>query len=206
VHPECIAGATSAARLCAELGHHVEEAAPSFDMASMRWARDVVISDCLRNEIDTRLEALGRPQRADDLERITALQAERGARYNARDYVRAMVILHGIGRQLATFFADYDVLLSPATPQPPELLGTTDMMSDDANAFVDRLFHGLCFTRQFNVSGGPAASIPLHWTPEGLPVGVQFAADLGNEALLFRLAAQLEQAKPWNERRPTATN
>jgi amidase/6-aminohexanoate-cyclic-dimer hydrolase len=206
VHPECIAAATSAAKLCAELGHRVEEAAPSFDMTSTRWARDVVVSSWLRNEIDTRLEALGRPQRPDDLERITALQAERGGRYSARDYVRAMVILHGICRRFAAFFADYDILLSPVLSQPPELLGTSDMMSDDAEAFVDHLFHLMCFTRQFNVTGGPAASIPMYWTPEGLPVGVQFAADFGNEALLFRLAAQLEQARPWNERRPAAAN
>ena len=206
VHPECIAAATSAAKLCAELGHGVEEAAPSFEMAPTRWARDVVISACLRNEIDSRLEALGRPQRADDLERITALQADRGARYSARDYARAMVILHGVGRRFAAFFSDYDVLLSPVASQPPELLGTSDMMSDDAEAFVDHLFHLLCFTRQFNVTGGPAAAIPLHWSPEGLPVGVQFAAGFGNEALLFRLAAQLEQARPWRDRRPPTSN
>jgi amidase len=112
--------------------------------------------------------------------------------------------LHAIGRRFAAFFAKYDILLSPVASQPPEPLGTTDMMSDDAEAFVDHLFHLLCFTRQFNVTGAPAAAIPLHWTPEGLPVGVQFAADFGNEALLFRLAAQLEQAKPWRERRPAA--
>jgi Asp-tRNA(Asn)/Glu-tRNA(Gln) amidotransferase A subunit family amidase len=203
VHSECIIAATSAAKLCAELGHRVEEAAPSFDMASTRWARDVVISGWLRNEIDTRLEALGRPQRADDLERITALQADRGAQYSARDYVRAMVILHSIGRRFAAFFVDYDILLSPVAAQPPEPLGTSDMTSDDADAFIDHLSHLLCFTRQFNVTGGPAAAIPLHWTEEGLPVGVQFAADFGNEALLFRLAAQLERARPWHERWPS---
>jgi amidase len=206
VHPECIAAASAAAKLCADLGHRVTEAAPSFDMESTRWARDVVISASLRNEIDARLGALGRPLRAGDLERITALQAERGARYSARDYVRAMAILHGIGRRFAAFFAGYDVLLSPVASQPPERLGTSDMMSDDAEAFVSHLFHLICFTRQFNVTGGPAASIPLHWTPEGLPVGVQFAADFGKEALLFRLAAQLEEARPWRDRRPAASD
>jgi Asp-tRNA(Asn)/Glu-tRNA(Gln) amidotransferase A subunit family amidase len=161
-------------------------------MASTRWARDVVISGWLRNEIDTWLETLGRPQRSSASRRCRPS----AGRATARAYVRAMVILHGIGRRFAAFFADYDVLLSPVASQPPELLGTTDMMSDDAEAFVDHLFHLISFTRQFNITGGPAASIPLHWTAEGLPVGVQFAADFGNEALLFRLAAQLEQAKP----------
>jgi len=73
------------------------------------------------------------------------------------------------------------------------------MTSDDAEAFVDHLFHLLRFRRQFDVTGGPAVAIPLHWTAEGLPIGVQFAAYFGNEALLFRLAAQLEQAKPWRK-------
>jgi amidase/6-aminohexanoate-cyclic-dimer hydrolase len=205
VHPECIAAATSAAKLCAELGHRVEEAAPSFDITPTRWARDVVISASLRNAVDTRLEALGRSLRPDDLERITAFQAERGARYSARDYVRALIILHGIGRQFAAFFTKYDILLSPVLSQPPERLGATDMMSDDAEAFIDHLYHLMCFTRQFNVTGGPAAAIPLHWTSDGLPIGVQIAADFGNEALLFRLAAQLEQTKPWRERRPASS-
>ena len=108
VHPECIAAATNAAKLCTELGYHIEEAAPSFDLTRMRWARDVVISAWLRNEVDTRLEALGRSLRADDLERITALQAQRGAGYSARDYARALVILNGIRLQFAAFFTGFD--------------------------------------------------------------------------------------------------
>ena len=202
VHAECVAATTNAAKLCAELGHSVAEAAPSFDMGAMRWARDVVIAASVRNGIDTRLEALDRPLRDGELERITALWAERGLKYTARDYARAIVILHGIGRRFGAFFADYDVLMTPVLSQPPEPLGATNMMSDDLDAFIERLFHLVCFTRQINVTGGPAASIPLHWTPEGLPVGVHFVADFGNEATLFRLAAQLEQAQPWRDRRP----
>jgi Asp-tRNA(Asn)/Glu-tRNA(Gln) amidotransferase A subunit family amidase len=76
------------------------------------------------------------------------------------------------------------------------------MMSNDFDAYNERLFRLIPFTPQFNVSGGPAVSIPLHWTPDGLPVGIQFGADLGNEAVLFRLAAQLEQAQPWKDKRP----
>jgi amidase len=202
VHPECAAAATSAAKLCAELGHSVTEVAPSFDIRAMRWARDVVIAASLRNAIDARIETLGRPLRDGDVERITALWAERGVRYTARDYARALVILHGIGRRFGAFFADHDVLITPVLSQPPEPLGATDMMGDDLDAFGEKLFHLVCFTRQINVTGGPAASIPLHWTAEGLPVGVHFVADFGNEAVLFRLAARLEEARPWRRRRP----
>ena len=202
VHPECAAAATSAAKLCAELGHSVTEAAPSFDMGAMRWARDVVVAASVRNAIDARLEALGRPLREGEVERITALWAARGLAYTARDYARALVILHGIGRRFGAFFTDYDVLITPVLSQPPEPLGATDMMSGDLDAFGEKLFHLVCFTRQINVTGGPAASIPLHWTADGLPVGVHVVADFGNEAVLFRLAAQLEEARPWRDRRP----
>jgi len=202
VHAECVAATMSAARICEQLGHHVEEAAPTFDMGAMRWARDVIVAASVRNGIDARLESLGRPLRNGDVERITALWAERGLKYTARDYARALVVLHGIGRRFGAFFADHDVLITPVLSQPPEPLGATDMTSDDLDAFTERLFHLVCFTRQINVAGGPAASIPLHWTPDGLPVGVHFVADFGNEAVLFQLAAQLEQARPWRDRRP----
>jgi Asp-tRNA(Asn)/Glu-tRNA(Gln) amidotransferase A subunit family amidase len=202
IHPECVKGVEAAARLCEELGHRVEEAVPEFDFVGLRWAMGVVISANLRNALDARLDALKRAQREDDVERITALWAEQGRRQTARDYARALVIVHGVGRRFGEFFRKYDVLLSPTVAEPPLPLGATDMMSDDLDAYNERLFRLIPFTPQFNVSGGPAASIPLHWTPDGLPVGIQFGADFGNEAVLFRLAAQLEQAQPWKDKRP----
>ena len=86
--------------------------------------------------------------------------------------------------------------------EPPLPLGSTDMMRLDLKAYNERLFRLIPFTPQFNVSGGPAISLPLHWTADGLPVGIHFGADFGNEAVLLRLAAQLEQAQPWNDKRP----
>lgn len=202
IHPECVKGAEAAARLCEELGHRVEEATPEFDFVGLRWAMGVIISANLRNGLDARLDGLKRAQREDDVERITALWAEQGRRQTARDYARALVIVHSVGRRFGEFFRKYDVLLSPTLAEPPLPLGATDMMSDDLDAYNERLFRLIPFTPQFNVSGGPAASIPLHWTSDGLPVGIQFGADFGNEALLFRLAAQLEQAQPWKDKRP----
>jgi len=76
------------------------------------------------------------------------------------------------------------------------------MMADNLDAYCKKLFDYVCFTPQFNFSGGPAASLPLHWTADGLPVGVQIGADFGNEAVLFRLASQVEKARPWIGRRP----
>jgi len=202
VHADCVRGVEAAAKLCEELGHHVEEAMPAFDFNGLRWAMDVIISASLRNALDFRLEALKRAQRPDDLERITALWAERGRTYTARDYARALVLVHGVGRRFGAFFLNYDLLLSPVLAEPPLPLGATDMMGNDLDAYNERLFRLIPFTPQFNVSGGPAASLPLHWTADGLPVGIQFGADFGNEAVLFRIAAQLEQARPWKDRRP----
>ncbi len=201
VHPECVKGVEAAARLCEELGHRVEEAMPDFDFVGLRWAMGVIISASLRNGLDMRLDALKRTQKEDDVERITALWAEQGRRHTARDYARALVIVHGVGRRFGEFFRKYDVLLSPTVAEPPLPLGSTDMMANDLDAYNERLFRLIPFTPQFNVSGGPAASVPLYWTPDGLPIGIQFGADFGNEAVLLRLAAQLEQAQPWRHKR-----
>lgn len=202
VDPECVRGVEAVAKLCEDLGHHVEEAMPVFDFSSLRWAMEVIIAANVRNTLDVRLDVLNRDQRPDDVERITALWAERGRRYTARDYARAIVIIHGIGRSFGAFFETYDLLLSPTLAEPPLPLGATDMMGDDLDAYHDRLFRLIPFTPQFNASGGPAASLPLHWTPDGLPVGIQLGANFGNEALLFRITAQLEDARPWRSRRP----
>lgn len=202
VDPECVRAVESAAKLCEDLGHHVEEAMPVFDFNGMRWAMEVIIAANLRNALDVRLDTLKRDQRPDDVERITALWAEQGRRQTARDYARAIVVIHGIGRRFGSFFETYDLLLSPTLAEPPLPLGATDMMSNDLDAYNERLFRLIPFTPQFNVSGGPAASLPLHWTPDGLPVGIQLGADFGNEALLFRISAQLEIARPWRDHLP----
>src|SRR5438105_4131469 len=84
---------------------------------------------------------------------------------------------------------------APILAGPPLPLGAIDMMGNNLDAYFSKLFDYVCFTAQFNMSGGPAASLPLHWTANGLPVGVQIGADFGNEAVLFRLASQIEAAK-----------
>jgi amidase len=202
VHGECTKAASDAARLCQELGHSVEEAMPEVDSDALAWAMQVIIGGNLRNAVELRLKGLGRELRQGDLETITALWAERALKYTATDYARAIFITHRLGRSFGQFFQRYDVLLSPVLAEPPLPLGSTDMMGNDLDAYNERLFRLIPFTPIFNMSGGPAISLPLHWTPEGLPVGVQFGADFGNEAVLFRLAAQLEAAKPWRDKLP----
>ncbi len=202
VHPECIAAAVNAAKLCETLGHHVEEAAPAIDAQQLAFAMRVIIGANLRNGMDLRLQALGREQRQGDVERITALWAQDARRHTSTDYARALLLIHMLGRRFGAFFEKYDLLISPTLANPPLKLGATDMMSDDLDLYNAMLFTQIPFTPPFNATGCPAASLPLHWTGDGLPIGVQIGAGFGNEAVILRLAAQIETAQPWADRRP----
>ena len=202
IDPECVRAAEEAAKLCEQLGHAVEEAMPAYDVQAMRRAWRTLVGGNIKNGIDLRGAARGRPAGEDEVERISWLCAEDGARLSGADYAREIQTIHRLGRRFGDFFQTYDILLSPVLADPPQPLGFSDMMGDDLDVYFDRLFDHVAFTAQFNQSGGPAMSVPLHWTDAGLPVGVHFGADHGNEATLFRLAAQLEQAKPWADRRP----
>ena len=135
-------------------------------------------------------------------ERVTWAMIELGRQTAAPDYVMMINRLHAISREIARFFQTYDVLLTPTLAEPPVELGVLDMMSEDMNAYTERLWRFTPFTYPFNVTGQPAMSVPLSWNAAGLPIGVQFVGRYGDEATLFRLAGQLEQAEPWAERRP----
>ncbi len=202
VHPECVRAARDAAALCAELGHEVEEALPVLDMESAVRAMRTVWAANLWAGIEARYRALGREADGQGLETITWLLAQEGRNLSAADYARALPVIHGIGRSFARFFENYDLLLTPTLAQPPWRLGAVDMMGTDIETYFETLIAHMPFTAQFNASGQPAVSLPLHWTQDGLPVGVQFVGRFGDEATLFRLSAQLEAARPWAGRRP----
>ncbi len=188
--------------LCTDLGHAVEEAAPQIDTDDMGLALRVIVAANVRVLIDDRARALGREATRDDVETVTWLIAEEGKAFTAAEYARAIKLMHGIGRKLSDFLEPYDLVLTPTLARPPLPLGALDMMGNDLDGFCAEALAYAPFTAMFNFSGQPAASVPLHWTADGLPVGVQFAARFGDEATLFRLAAQLEQAKPWKDKRP----
>ncbi len=202
VHADCVAAAESAARLCAGLGHVVEPATLPAVPPIFNGATGIIVSANLRNALEQRGRALGREPGPQDVERVTWQMAEMGRKYTAAEYAAAVQTIHGIGRTVAAFFARYDVLITPTLAQPPVPLGHLDMMLDDLDVFTERLAAFMPFTPLFNITGQPAASLPLHWNAQGLPIGVQFAARFGDEATLFRLAAQLEAASPWRDRRP----
>jgi amidase len=202
VDSECADAARAAARLCAGLGHDVEEARPEIDAPALGAATRTIIGANVRAQLETRAAALGRPLTAADVERVTWARAEDGLKATAADYARAMGVVHRTGRAVARFFVTHDILLSPTMCQPPHRLGVLEMDSTNDGAYLDAVFASIGFTSLFNSSGNPAMSVPLGWSRSGLPLGVQFVAPFGAEATLFRLAGQLETAAPWADRRP----
>jgi amidase len=203
VDPECVAAATAAARLCQSLGHEVVEAAPEIEEPERSAAARVIATAHTRVTLELRAKALGRELRPDDVEKQTWAAAEFGRQASASAYANAIRVLHRAGRVVGRFFTQHDVLITPTLCRPPHKIGVIAASNRDQRAFVEALLGTIAFTSPFNGTGNPAMSVPLHWSPDGLPVGVQFVAGFGEEGLLFRLAAQLEKAQPWAGRRPT---
>ena len=201
-HPDCVAATEAAARLCEELGHIVEEAAPAFDVEGLDANYNRIFAVGATANIQLRARAIGKELNSEAFERVTWAMVEMGRSISAPDYVMMVNRLHGISREIAAFFETYDALLTPSLAEPPVELGVLDMMSDDLAAYTERLWRFTPFTYPFNVTGQPAMSVPLSWNAAGLPIGVHFVGRYGDEATLFRLAAQLEQARPWADRRP----
>jgi amidase len=147
-------------------------------------------------------QRLGRAVTENDFEILTLASAHNAQNTSATDYVAAQFAAFQISRGLATFFENRDVFLCPTLCSPPLLLGELDTMSGDLSHIAPILRRYMPATSMFNMSGQPAMSVPLAWNKAGLPLGMMFSAKLGDEGTLFRLAAQLEQARPWNNRLP----
>ena len=202
IDSECVRGAEKVAAILTDLGHEVSPATPPISGLDFRPAMRVIMSSHTANHLDTFAETTGTSVKVDDTENIPRLFAEEGRRLSGRDYVKALSVIHRTGRQLADFFKDYDVILSPTLADRPLPLGIFDMMGTDLDLYFERMLNHLAFTPLYNITGCPAASLPLHMTPDGLPVGIQLGAQFGDEATLFQVAAQLEQAHPWWDQRP----
>ena len=134
-----------------------------------------------------------------EIEPVTRSYVEAGRRVSAADYLLAVEDLQAYARTVARSFAEVDLWLNPTLAEPPPPLGAINS-SPDGQALLGRFvaFAGIVA----NITGGPAMSVPLHWTAEGLPIGVHFLGRYGDEATLLRLAAQLEATQPWATRRP----
>ena len=202
VDSDCLAALESAATLCTDLGHEVEPVAVELDREAWGQASFLIVSTSTRVTVEDRAKDLGREATPADVETATWAMAMADPA-SAGDYARAVRAVHAVGRQVNRYFDDYDVLLSPTMAVPPLELGRLSLDRDDQAAYRDDIVRTIGFTSLFNASGNPAMSVPLFWNDEGLPIGLQFAGRHADESMLFRLAAQLESARPWAGRRPS---
>ncbi|WP_164016801.1 amidase [Pyxidicoccus trucidator] len=203
VSPDCVAAVEDVARLCVELGHEVVEASPTYDARMLNKAMTTVWATALSTWAYGLGEMLGRPPGPENLETTTWEVARFGAGLKVSDLQSALATFNTVSRTLGAFFVEHDVLLTPTVAVPPYKLGVLDAMVPRAPEDWYAHVFGLCpFTALFNVTGQPAMSVPLYWNADGLPIGVQFAGRFADEATLFRLAGQLEEARPWAGRRP----
>ena len=200
-HPDCLEAVDAAAELCRGLGLEVEDADLPIPRALLDADMQIIYSNT-RETVELVEQGLGRPATEEDVEKNNLAMARRD-RSTGADYVRALNGIHALGRLVARFFVDFDLLITPTMPVPPMPLGLLSPSREDAGAQWRDVMRTIAFTSVFNASGNPAASVPLHWNGDGLPIGVQFVAPYGDEAALFRIASALEQASPWSHRRPS---
>jgi amidase len=201
VHADCVAAAKDAAALLGELGHEVVEREVFLPADMFLEAFSVLWTAGAAATLDGLGLLTGRKATADNVEPMSFALAEAGRQRSAGEYLIAMSILHRLAREWAKQRADLDVLLTPTLAQPPAPLGSFDV-PDNPLAGLFLAAEYAPFTPLQNMTGEPAANVPLYWNAAGLPIGVQLVGRYGDEATLFRLAAQLEEARPWASRIP----
>jgi len=219
-HREAFAAVEATVQTLTDLGHHVDELPQApFDDAAL--AREFLLTWFVYTAWELadakRLTGAG----DDAFERDTLILAAIGRATSSVDYLDAVQRRHDHTRRLTRFFDSYDLLLTPSLATPPPAIGEFDLpvalqkasdvllktrtahllrFTKIVDDIVDKNLGWVPYTQLANITGRPAISLPLHWTEEGLPLGVQFVAPLGGESLLIQLAAQLEQAMPWRDR------
>ena len=202
VHADCARAVRQAAELCSELGHEVSEAAPAIDGEQFSNAFLTLWSVGCARAMEGNAILTGRRPTPDQFEELTWALAEQGRAVSAFNYLLIVGFLQSIARQVARFFVKHDVWLTPTLAEPPLPLGSFNPRPGNPLYGLQRAAAFVPFTPICNVTGQPAMSVPLFWNEEGLPIGTHFVGRFGDEATLFRLAAQLEAARPWAGRLP----
>jgi amidase len=205
LHPDCVDAAKVAGEVLQSLGHTVEASYPAaFDQAQeIQRHFMTMVTTWTAAGLDGWKQLIGRAITADDVEPATWLFAEMGRQVSAPQYLATVDWLHAFTRRTAAWWSDgFDLLVTPTLGEPPPKLGELVPPPHDVFAGMTRSLSVIPFTAQFNITGQPALSLPLHWNRAGLPVGVQLVAAYGREDVLLRVAAQLEQAQPWTHRTP----
>jgi amidase len=223
VDPACITAVEDTARLLEELGHNVEPNSPDIDGRRLALSYFIMYYGEVAADLDEMIKERGGKTGYRQLETLTRFFGMMGRAYSAGEFVRAIRTWDEAARTLGRFNQTYDLYMTPTMATPPakigelmpSLLETIGMQSTQlfkigrlvkltgiVNNIALQVLEKTPFTQLANMTGAPAMSVPLHWTTDNLPVGVHFTGTFGNEATLFRLAAQLEKAKPWFDKRP----
>jgi len=206
-HPENVQAAQSAASLLRELGHDVREGHPdALDDPEASQHFSVYYAVYTARVLDALGTFLGRPIGEDDVDPLNWGLAGLGHMCTAPQFLASVDWVHGFTRRVAAWWSEgYDLLLTPTLPAPPPLLGHFKPSKDDMLDVGMRAATFAGFTSPFNLTGQPGISLPLHWTADGLPVGVQIVGAYGREDLLLQIAAEVEAARPWIDRRPAVS-
>ncbi len=223
VHSDVLKGLEETVSLLKGLGHELIEAAPKVDSDAFSLAFVTVLAAELRADIVEAARVAHKPISVKDFDSTSFGLGMLGKAMSAQEYASAARYLQTSAREIARFFDGYDLLLTPTLSQPPVKIGSLQpsatentlislLGSIDAGWLLKALgvikplaaqtFEFVPWTAVFNVTGQPAMSVPLYWNTEGLPIGMHFVGKFGDEATLFRLAGQLEQASPWASKVP----
>ncbi len=203
LHPDCIAAVKDAAALCEELGHEVVEDTPPGNGEAIVEAFTVLWEAGVAQTLETVAPLLGKKPNPDEVEPLTWTLYEAGMQITAAQYLNAISVMQQMSRTIAGWMERYDLCLTPTLGEPPLPLGTlSEHAHDNPIADFERAADFVPYTPIQNATGQPAMSVPLYWNEGGLPIGTHFVGRFGDEATLFRLAAQLEDARPWAHKRP----
>lgn len=204
VDADVISTIEDSARLLDTLGHKVTIDRPEFDTESFWGATRDIWAAGLAAWVQAASQAHGRAISNETVERSILACYEYGQAMSVTNYITAGAVMNQVCRNVAPFFEQYDILMTPTVGRVPQSLAYLDADREGwtAESWTQHLFDYCPFTPLFNATGQPAISLPLGWSSDGLPIGVQFVAAYGKEYLLYRLAGQLEAARPWINKRP----
>jgi amidase len=202
VHADCVAAVHDAAKLLTDLGHEVVEGEPTVDANMIAGAFIAVWAASAAHTVELFTHLMKRKPVEGELEPLTAALHKMGSDMGSAHYSMALTALQNQSRRFQEYFVKFDLVLTPTLAELPPTLGTFDAAPGNPMAGLFRAASFTPFTPFINATGQPAMSVPLYWNAAGLPVGTQLVGRFGDEATLFRVAAQLEEARPWARRRP----
>lgn len=221
IHPANVAAVHHTARLLETLGHEVSETALPYRREDLTETFIMMIFGQAAADVAELSQFLGRPATAKDVELTTLSLSLLGKAFSAVEYASARRRWNELGRRVAAFHEDYDLILTPTVALPPFEIGhlqpsaaeqrllalatslkLSGLLKRNVGEIAEQTFGYIPFTPFANMTGQPSMSVPLYWEEEGLPVGSMFTAPIGREDMLFQLAAQLEEAQPWMQRVP----